>query len=97
MGNTIETKQLCMVYKMGESEVHALKNINLDIKKGEFVAIMGTSGSGKSTLLHMLGCLDVPTSGEIILDGKNIKKMKDKQLSKIYWLCISAVLPHSGT
>lgn len=83
MESILETKQLCKVYKMGENEVHALREVDLDIKRGEFVAIMGTSGSGKSTLLHMLGCLDVPTSGEVILDGKSLEKMKDKQLSKV--------------
>jgi len=81
--NLIEIKDLCKVYKMGNNEVHALDHVNLTIKEHEFVSIIGPSGSGKSTLMNMLGCLDVPTSGEYILDGKKIKKMSDNDLAKI--------------
>jgi len=67
----IETRGLHKIYQMGSIQVRALDGIDLSIDKGEFVGIMGPSGSGKTTLLHMLGLLDVPTSGEIILDGQH--------------------------
>jgi putative ABC transport system ATP-binding protein len=79
--NIIETKELGKIYKLGEVEVEVLKNINLTIKKGEFVSIMGPSGSGKSTLLYLLGGLDKPTSGSIKLSGKELSLMKDKEQS----------------
>ena len=79
----IHITDLCKTYKMGENEVHALNHINLEIKEHEFVSIIGPSGSGKSTLMNMLGCLDVPTSGEYILDNKSIKKMSDDELAEI--------------
>lgn len=79
----IHITDLCKTYKMGENEVHALNHINLNIKEHEFVSIIGPSGSGKSTLMNMLGCLDVPTSGEYILDNKPIKKMSDDELAEI--------------
>lgn len=79
----IHITDLCKTYKMGENEVHALNHINLNIKEHEFVSIIGPSGSGKSTLMNMLGCLDVPTSGEYILDNKSIKKMSDDELAEI--------------
>ncbi|MBO5179087.1 MAG: ABC transporter ATP-binding protein [Clostridia bacterium] len=79
----IHISDLCKTYKMGENEVHALNHINLEIKEHEFVSIIGPSGSGKSTLMNMLGCLDVPTSGEYILDNKSIKKMSDDELAGI--------------
>ena len=66
----IRVKDLCKIYNPGENEVRALDHINLEINKGEFVAIIGQSGSGKSTFMNMLGCLDVPTSGEYFLMGK---------------------------
>ncbi|HQA60519.1 MAG: ABC transporter ATP-binding protein [Tepidanaerobacter sp.] len=71
------------VYKSGENEVVALKDVNLHIKKGEFVAIMGPSGSGKSTLMNILGCLDKPTSGEYYLEGKAISQLDSRQLAHI--------------
>lgn len=77
----IELKNIHKLYRMGDETVEALKNINLTIKDGEFVAIMGPSGSGKSTLLHLIGGLDKPTDGEINVDGKNLLTMKDKELS----------------
>jgi len=79
----IKISNLSKVYKMGENEVHALNHVNLNIKEHEFVSIIGPSGSGKSTLMNMLGCLDVPSSGEYILDGKEIKQMSDDELAKI--------------
>lgn len=77
----IEVKSLNKIYGSGEAEVKALKNINLNIEQGEFVAIVGQSGSGKSTLLHLIGGADIPSSGEVIIDGKNIYKLKEKELS----------------
>jgi putative ABC transport system ATP-binding protein len=79
----LKTKDLEKTFFMGETEVHALKKINLEIDKGEFVAIKGTSGSGKSTLMHLLGCLDIPTAGEILLEGKSIAHMTKDELAKI--------------
>ena len=77
----IEVKNLNKIYGSGEAEYKALKNINLNIEQGEFVAIVGQSGSGKSTLLHLIGGADIPSSGEVIIDGKNIYKLKEKELS----------------
>ena len=77
----LEAKDLKKFYGEGESQVKALNGVNVTVEKGEFVAIVGTSGSGKSTLLHMLGGLDRPTSGEVIVDGKNIFSLKDDALT----------------
>ena len=77
----IEVKNLCKVYGSGEAKVEALKDINLEIEQGEFVAIVGPSGSGKSTLLHLLGGVDKPTSGEVIIRGETVYKLKEKELS----------------
>ena len=77
----IEVKNLSKVYGSGEAEVKALKNINLNIEQGEFVAIVGPSGSGKSTLLHLLGGVDKPSSGEVIIKGESIYKLREKELS----------------
>jgi len=79
--NLIELEDIFKIYLQGENEVRALNGVNLVIKKGEFVAIVGASGSGKSTLMNMLGCLDTPTMGRYILDGENISSLSDKQLS----------------
>jgi putative ABC transport system ATP-binding protein len=78
----IEIKKLTRIYIMGEVRVPALNNVTFDIKRGEFAAIMGKSGSGKSTLLHQLGLLDTPTSGEIIIDGKNLLRLSESQKAK---------------
>ena len=76
-------KNIKKVYKMGEVEVPALRGINLTIKKGEFVAIIGHSGSGKSTLLSIMGCLDRPTEGSFFLDGEDVLKVSDNRLATI--------------
>jgi lipoprotein-releasing system ATP-binding protein len=76
----IELKNLTKVYQNGV-EFHALENANLRIKKGEFVAIVGPSGSGKSTLMHLIGLLDTPSSGTLLIDGKDVTKMSDKERS----------------
>ncbi len=79
--NILEAKGLKKVYGEGENRVNALRGVDLEVKKGEFVAIVGTSGSGKSTLLHMLGGLDRPTEGEVIVEQKDISKLKDEELT----------------
>jgi len=77
----LEAKGLRKVYGQGENSVHALEGVDLMVNKGEFLAIVGTSGSGKSTLLHMLGGLDRPTSGDVIVDGVPIFNLKDDELT----------------
>ena len=77
----LTTKNLKKIYGSGESEVHALDGVDLSVEKGEFVAVVGTSGSGKSTLLHMLGGLDRPTCGIVLVDGKDIFSLKDEELT----------------
>ncbi|NYB72991.1 ABC transporter ATP-binding protein [Sedimentibacter hydroxybenzoicus DSM 7310] len=79
----ISIKNLNKIYKNGSVEVHALKDVNLEIEHGEFIAIMGQSGSGKSTLMNIIGCLDRPTSGEYLLDGIDISKQEQDDLSLI--------------
>ena len=79
----INCKNLTKIYKNGDVETEALKGISLKIKEGEFVAIIGPSGSGKSTLMHILGALDTPTSGTYTLDGQEVSKLKDDQLSDL--------------
>ena len=71
------------IYPLDAGDVVALDHLSLEIQRGEFIAIMGPSGSGKSTLLNMIGCLDIPTSGEVIIDGKNIRTMTDDQLTEL--------------
>jgi putative ABC transport system ATP-binding protein len=77
----IEAKNIRKEYKMGEEKVEAIKSMSLKVKEGEFISIIGPSGSGKSTLLHILGCLDLPTSGEYLYRGKEISTYSDDQLS----------------
>ena len=79
----IEIKELTKVYGMGEVQVRALDEVNLTIRKGEFVAIMGPSGSGKSTLMNILGCLDRPTEGQYILAGEDVSDLDKTQLAII--------------
>ncbi len=81
--NLIVLKKISKIYKMGKVEVPALMDADLQIKKGEYLAIMGPSGSGKSTLMNVLGCLDVPTSGEYFLDGKDVGKLNDVEMASI--------------
>lgn len=79
----IKIENMYKIYNPGEDEVRALDGVSLEIRQGEFVAIIGHSGSGKSTLMNMLGCLDVPTSGQYYLNGRDIAQMSDNRLSDI--------------
>ncbi len=79
----IDVKNLTKSYKMGQVIVHALRGVSMQVRKGEMVAIMGPSGSGKSTLMNMLGCLDIPTSGDYYLDGTKVSNLGDKALTGI--------------
>jgi putative ABC transport system ATP-binding protein len=83
MHPVIETKKLTKLYHMGEVPVHALNGIDLQVQKGEFLAVMGQSGSGKSTLLNLLGCLDTATSGEYLLDGKPVARLNTLEYADI--------------
>ncbi len=79
----IQLEKISRIYEIGSQSIHALDAVDLNIKAGEFVAIMGRSGSGKSTLLNMIGCMDRPDKGDYLLDGKNISQMDDDELSAI--------------
>ena len=79
--NLLEVKSISKTYGRGEAAVHALKNASFSVPKGEFVAVVGESGSGKSTLLNMIGALDTPTSGKVLIDGKDIFAMKERSLT----------------
>lgn len=83
MSILIQIEDLCKVYNPGENEVRALDHVSLTVNTGEYVAIIGQSGSGKSTLMNMLGCLDVPSSEEYILNGQNVSRLTDDELSDI--------------
>lgn len=79
----LKTVNLTKVYERGGKKIHALSDVNLQINRGDYVAIMGPSGSGKTTLLNILGCLDKPTSGSMIIDGTDVTKLDEKELSEI--------------
>src|SRR6187455_2316639 len=79
----IETRELWKTYQMGTEEVHALRGVSISIERGEYVAIMGPSGSGKSTLMNLIGCLDTPTKGSYLLNGKEVASMNDDDLARI--------------
>ena len=79
----LQTKDLYKIYQVGDQEVEALRGVNLSVEEGKFIALTGTSGSGKSTLMHCLGGLDMPTSGEVIIDGVNLCACREKQLAKV--------------
>ncbi|GAB3835035.1 ABC transporter ATP-binding protein [Hymenobacter jeollabukensis] len=79
----IQTSNISKVYRMGTEEIHALRSVTISIKRGEYVAFMGPSGSGKSTLMNIVGCLDTPTTGQYILNGKDVSRMTDNQLADV--------------
>ena len=79
----IETQDLWKTYIMGSEEIHALKGVDISIEKGEYVAIMGPSGSGKSTLMNLVGCLDTPSKGSYLLNGKQVSEMNDNELARV--------------
>ena len=79
----IETRDLWKTYVMGEEHIHALKGVSIQIERGEYVAIMGPSGSGKSTLMNLIGCLDTPSKGDYLLNGKMVSEMNDNELARI--------------
>ena len=79
----IETQDLWKTYVMGAEEIHALRGVSISIERGEYVAIMGPSGSGKSTLMNLIGCLDTPTRGSYLLNGKQVGQMNDNELARI--------------
>lgn len=79
--NLLEVNNICKIYGSGETAVHALKNVSFSVPKGEYVAIVGESGSGKSTLLNMIGALDTPTSGKVMMSGKDIFSTNDRELT----------------
>ena len=84
MSYVIETKDLCKIYNQGEhNEVRAIEHVNLKVEEGEFLAVIGPSGSGKSTLLHMVGALDKPTRGSVLIDGEDINSMSSDELANI--------------
>ena len=79
----LKLTDICKDYQQGKEPVRVLKNVNLTVEKGDYLAIMGPSGSGKTTLMNLIGCLDVPTSGQYELDGQNLKDLTDDQLAEI--------------
>lgn len=79
----LELTDICKDYQQGKEPVRVLKNVCLEVEQGDYIAIMGPSGSGKSTLMNIIGCLDVPTSGEYVLDGKNLHDLKDDDLAEV--------------
>jgi putative ABC transport system ATP-binding protein len=79
----IETVDLWKTYVMGAEEIHALRGVTIEIERGEYVAIMGPSGSGKSTLMNLIGCLDTPSKGSYLLNGKQVGQMNDNELARI--------------
>lgn len=83
MGNLIEIRNIIRDFPLGQEIVHVLKGIDLDIDKGEYVAFMGPSGSGKSTLMNLLGCLDTPTAGSYVLNGRDVSQMSDDELADV--------------
>ena len=91
MSSLIALADVRKVYKMGDVEVHALRGVTINVEAGEFIAVMGSSGSGKSTLMNIIGCLDRPTSGSYLLDGRDVSRMDRNQLAEIRNLTLGFV------
>ena len=89
--NLLEIQKLCKTYGSGEAAVQALKNVSFSVRKGEYVAIVGESGSGKSTLLNMIGALDTPTSGKVLIDGRDTFAMKREKAYDFFGGAISGL------
>jgi putative ABC transport system ATP-binding protein len=94
MSSVISIKDLVKTYTLGDAAVRALAGVSLEVDRGAFVAVTGPSGSGKSTLMHILGCLDRPTSGQYVLDGRDVSKMSRDELAEatvgnsvLPWIC----------
>ena len=83
MSTIIETRDISKIYRMGSESVHALRSVTIQIQRGEYVAFMGPSGSGKSTLMNIIGCLDSPTAGSYVLNGKDVSNMEDNELAEV--------------
>ena len=83
MEKILETKNVSKIYDLGEVKIHAIKNVSLEIYRGDFITIVGKSGSGKSTLMHLIGLLDTPTSGEVYLNGQSVGSFSEPKLAKI--------------
>jgi putative ABC transport system ATP-binding protein len=81
--SVLDVRNVTKVYGQGDSSVHALRGVSLEVGAGEFAAVMGASGSGKSTLMHVLGCLDVPTSGRYLLEGLDVARMSSRELAMV--------------
>lgn len=81
--NIIELKEVCKIYRLGDAEIKAVCDVNLEIKRGDFIALVGPSGSGKSTLMNLIGALDFSTTGDIFLDGQNIEHLPESDLAQI--------------
>src|SRR4051794_19526943 len=82
-GVVIRTYELWKTYIMGDQEIHAVAGVDIEIHRGEYVALMGPSGSGKSTLMNLIGCLDTPTSGQYYINGRLVSEMDDDELARI--------------
>jgi putative ABC transport system ATP-binding protein len=82
-GSIISLKDVWKTYHMGDNVLHAVKNLDLDIKEGEFIAIVGPSGAGKSTIMNLVGCLDIPSKGKIFLENKDVSKLSESKLAQI--------------
>lgn len=83
MNPIIQTKEIAKLYQMGEEEIHALKSVSIEVKRGEYVAFMGPSGSGKSTLMNIIGCLDTPSSGMYRLNDQDVSDMSENELATV--------------
>jgi putative ABC transport system ATP-binding protein len=79
----LDIRDVTKVYGQGETEVHALRGVSLSVERGDYIAIMGSSGSGKSTLMNILGCLDIPSTGQYLLDGVDVSRLNDRQLALV--------------